>query len=319
MIIDKQINATAAIYALFLDNAGKPADPAGNLTIKIYDNNDTAPDAIITATMVKKAVGFYSFTWNYTSIADGLYEARISADDTVGNVCGQLRLELITGATTADVNKISSTALILTASFSDGDGYLKDPDTSATVTIYPANSDTPVVSAVAMTKKITGYYYYEWDITEVNIGNYTARFDFTDAGAVYSTLYPFLIINYEVPAPEPEPDVDLTFPTLPAPAFPVKMELEDPSISSEFENGSEQTRARFTRQRKRWNLSWPAMTNANRDTLMAFYASARGGSAPFYYTDPYNAETHIVRFDGQISEQWRDDKYWQISATLKEA
>lgn len=108
------------------------------------------------------------------------------------------------------------------------------------------------------------------------------------------------------------------FPTLATPAYPIQRETEDPAITSGFENGSEQTRARFTRKRTSWVLRWPAMSNANRDTLRTFWDTVQGGSETFDWTDPYDSAKHAVRFTGPIRETWRDGNHWEVEVSIKE-
>jgi phage-related protein len=110
----------------------------------------------------------------------------------------------------------------------------------------------------------------------------------------------------------------LTFPTLPTPQFPISAQNEDPTITTPFENGMEQTRPRFTKLRKSWTLKWNSMLNADRDTLAAFWILAFGGSTEFTWTNPYDSQTYTVRFSGQIRETWINDRAWQIEISLKQ-
>lgn len=108
------------------------------------------------------------------------------------------------------------------------------------------------------------------------------------------------------------------FPTIENPSYPVDYETEDAAIAAGFENGSEQTRARFTRQRRRFGLRWPAMTNAHRETLNAFYLSVKGGSEAFTWTDAYSNTAYTVRFDGPIKEISINPDFWNVELTLRE-
>jgi hypothetical protein len=109
------------------------------------------------------------------------------------------------------------------------------------------------------------------------------------------------------------------FPTIATPAFPISRETEDPAIRSTFENGTEQTRARFTRTRTTWTLHWPAMSNADRDTLRTFWDTVHGGSDAFDFIDPYDSGVTVeARFAGPIKETWRDGDHWEIEITVKE-
>ena len=108
------------------------------------------------------------------------------------------------------------------------------------------------------------------------------------------------------------------FPTIAKPSYPIDCETEDPVIAAGFENGSEQTRARFTRMRRRFALRWPALTNAQRETLNAFYVARKGGSEAFIWTDPYDSTAYTVRFDGTIKEIQINPEMWNVEITLRE-
>ena len=110
----------------------------------------------------------------------------------------------------------------------------------------------------------------------------------------------------------------LTFPTLPNPVFPIQTGSEDPTISSTFENGMEQTRPRFTRLRRSWTLKWTFMLNEDRDTLMTFWNTTSGGSVEFIWTNPTDEQTYTVRFSGPPKENWINDRGWEIEISLKE-
>ena len=75
---------------------------------------------------------------------------------------------------------------------------------------------------------------------------------------------------------------------------------EDPSISTEFGTGIVQTRARYTRMRRTWELSWANMRGVDYRALRAFYELARGGSLPFNWTHPKDRRIYNVRFKGDL-------------------
>lgn len=107
------------------------------------------------------------------------------------------------------------------------------------------------------------------------------------------------------------------FPTLPAPAYPIPVDTEDPALRSAFENGSMQTRAKFTRMRKIWTLAWPAMADADRTTLNAFYIACQGGAVNFTWTDQETTTEYDVRFLS-YKEIRKTPTLWEISVSIGE-
>lgn len=63
----------------------------------------------------------------------------------------------------------------------------------------------------------------------------------------------------------------INFPaTIPAPTYPFECEYENNSIISKFEDGSQQSRRKFTRSRRKWTLKWNQLTRTEYLTLMNF-------------------------------------------------
>lgn len=108
-----------------------------------------------------------------------------------------------------------------------------------------------------------------------------------------------------------------TFPTLPAPAFDIPVDTENSALRSKFENGSVQTRAKFTRQRRSWSLSWPGLSKTNRETLHAFYLTTKGGSQAFTWTETEANENITVRFTS-FKETQRTTGRWAVSVQIEE-
>lgn len=72
---------------------------------------------------------------------------------------------------------------------------------------------------------------------------------------------------------------------------------EDSTIETPFEAGYEQTRPRYTRNRRGpWNLSWETipLTPADYAALRAFLQTVRGGLS-ITWTCPFTETEHIVR------------------------
>ena len=66
----------------------------------------------------------------------------------------------------------------------------------------------------------------------------------------------------------------INFPSnIKAPAWPFECEYEDNSIISKFEDGSQQSRRKFTRSRRKWTLKWNHIPRDQYLTLMDFIAN----------------------------------------------
>jgi hypothetical protein len=93
--------------------------------------------------------------------------------------------------------KSTNTTIELTACYQNDAGEAANPDTSAKIRVYPANSDTETVSETDMTQKDseTGYYKHVWDITSIAAGYYIAFFKFVDAGKTITTQQSILILD----------------------------------------------------------------------------------------------------------------------------
>ena len=94
--------------------------------------------------------------------------------------------------------------------------------------------------------------------------------------------------------------------------------LEDPSIRTEFETGIVHTRARFSRMRGSWVLSWANMRGEHYSILEDFFKQMRGGSLSFNWTHPRKNITYEVRFKGNWSGRYTVKNCYSISVTLEQ-
>jgi len=72
-----------------------------------------------------------------------------------------------------------------------------------------------------------------------------------------------------------------------------------PMIQSEFEGNYMQTRPRATRVRKRWNLSWGVLPEAEFQTLQLFVNTATGNM--FGWTHPVTTSVHTCTILGYLN------------------
>ena len=78
---------------------------------------------------------------------------------------------------------------------------------------------------------------------------------------------------------------ELTWPGIRLPSD-LEENIEDPVIRTEFEGGVVQTRAKFTRMRGTWVLSWANLNGADYRTLRNFYRQTSGGALSFNWVHP---------------------------------
>ena len=118
---------------------------------------------------------------------------------------------------------------------------------------------------------------------------------------------------------------NINFPTnIKAPAFPFECEYEDNSIISNFEDGSQQSRRKFTRSRRKWTLQYNHIPREDYLTLMNFISqtvSFASKSFNWVNTDsiddisPETVEVRITKVG-----KWTNDAlhYWSGSIELTE-
>ena len=118
----------------------------------------------------------------------------------------------------------------------------------------------------------------------------------------------------------------INFPsTISAPSYPFECEYENNSIVSKFEDGSQQSRRKFTRSRRKWTLNWNMMPREEYLTLMTFISQTVSFSAKSFNwinadskDDQGGAETVEVRITDV--GKWKNDAlhYWSGSIELTE-
>ena len=88
-------------------------------------------------------------------------------------------------------------------------------------------------------------------------------------------------------------------------------------IRSDFEAGYVYSRAKWTRARKRFDLTWDSMTNSDKNTLETFFNNNLGST--FTWEHPVSGTTYTVRFsDDSIDFDYVPHMYWQASVSLEE-
>jgi len=88
-------------------------------------------------------------------------------------------------------------------------------------------------------------------------------------------------------------------------------------IKTGFAAGYVQSRAKWTRSRKTFELSWKAMTNADANILEAFFDDNLGGT--FTWTHPLSGVSYTVRFaEDKIPFGYVHYNHWKVKLTLEE-
>jgi hypothetical protein len=84
------------------------------------------------------------------------------------------------------------------------------------------------------------------------------------------------------------------WPSIAAPTFGTTVEVYKPQIRTEFDGNYVQSRPRMTREIRRWVLKWNVMTEADYQTLAAFFVSNQGNS--FNWTESVTSTSYLCRF-----------------------
>lgn len=116
------------------------------------------------------------------------------------------------------------------------------------------------------------------------------------------------------------PAATINFPdTIPAPEYPLGEELEDNVLRSTFEDGTVQTRQKFTRVRTTFTVSWGNLPDEHKQTLETFFKSTvKGGALPFNWTHPQSNTVKVVRFTEPPKFDLTVLHYWNVSISLQE-
>lgn len=112
------------------------------------------------------------------------------------------------------------------------------------------------------------------------------------------------------------------FPTLKTlPTFPLSPdgEIEDAVLRSPAEAGYQHTRARFTRVRRSWCVSYPAIDGSDQAALATFETTTLGGGAgSFSWVHPVSGTSYTVRFTAPLKFAYITRGLWAVAFTLHE-
>lgn len=86
---------------------------------------------------------------------------------------------------------------------------------------------------------------------------------------------------------------------------------------SDFEAGYVYTRAKWTRSRKIFELTWGAMKDPDKQTLEDFFDNNLGGT--FTWEHPLSGEVHTVMFaEDELPAKHVPVNRWRVDLTLEE-
>ena len=94
----------------------------------------------------------------------------------------------------------------------------------------------------------------------------------------------------------------------------------DPTLRDEFENGSVTTRSKFTASLRQWGILYRFLSNADKQTLVAFQRTVSYGAGSFNWTNPIDSEVYVVRFGEPIDFKIEPENggLWRVSFFLVE-
>ena len=92
------------------------------------------------------------------------------------------------------------------------------------------------------------------------------------------------------------------------------------TLRTRFEAGYVQTRARFTRIPKRFELNWSRMSISDFGTLRTFYEdTVIGGAESFNWTHPISSTVYVVRFIGdELNFDANSGRFYSGKVVLEE-
>lgn len=110
----------------------------------------------------------------------------------------------------------------------------------------------------------------------------------------------------------------MSFPTLSVnPNFPIEEGIEPSSIKSTFEAGYVLARAKFTRERNNFKLSYSLLSNADK-VLLKDHMDSVLDITPFNWTHPITSVTYSVRYQTIPAFQYVQYNRWSIGFILEQ-
>jgi len=93
----------------------------------------------------------------------------------------------------------------------------------------------------------------------------------------------------------------------------------DPAIRTGYEAGYVQTRARFTRSPRRWDVGYQLLPAADKELIRLHEIACHGGADSFPWLNDMDGVTYTVRYLGLVSYKPNKSKnYWDVDFTVEE-
>ena len=112
------------------------------------------------------------------------------------------------------------------------------------------------------------------------------------------------------------------FPNIQPPSYPWGEQREDNVLRSPFEDGSVQSRPRYSKSRKTYDIVWNAMPDADYDQLEAFLDVIKNGALPFTFTRPATKTRPATTLTLQLTAPPKATQstygYWNVTMNVKE-
>jgi phage-related protein len=102
------------------------------------------------------------------------------------------------------------------------------------------------------------------------------------------------------------------------PDYPITEQFENSVIRSNFDGGYVQTRARFSRIRKQWSISYNNLTLANKLLITNFVATVNGGADSFTWVNPADSQSYSVRFQNPPISTLSSFARWNVKFVLEQ-
>ena len=104
-----------------------------------------------------------------------------------------------------------------------------------------------------------------------------------------------------------------------APEYPLDEAPEDAVLRAKFEDGTEQTRPKFTRNRYTFTMAWKLMPTEEKELLEEFYnKTTKNGSVMFNWNHPLTGKQYVVRFAEPPTYKLVLKNYYQVSIKVRE-
>jgi phage-related protein len=100
--------------------------------------------------------------------------------------------------------------------------------------------------------------------------------------------------------------------------YPISEQRANSVIRSEFDGGYVQTRARFTRIRKIWKITYTQLSAANKLLIDNFVTTVNCGADSFDWTNPQDSVTYSVRFLSPPISTYVSYNRWNVVFDLEQ-